>query len=274
MAGYSTSDFLLVWDNFCSLRGTPKWVYSDQGSQLVSAKEMIEASHRTPEQKLEVDMDLVEQETAKHSITWKLAPVESQWRDGRSEAAVKAVKRTLKHMNYQKDLAFHELQSLLYRVMDVINNRPLGVLPSHGAEPGYSPITPNTLLKASRTDFKELTMDRYAPDNHNHAQRQRHMDFVFAEWWQLWMKDVLTGLFPYKKWKAEQYNLREGDICYLMFDSKLGAPTYRLCKVTQVFPDSQNLVRTVEVALRPRDSREKSLPYVHKDLWHTKVSQG
>ena len=98
------------------------------------------------------------------------------------------------------------------------------------------------------------------------------MDKIFVEWWDLWMKEVLSSLFPYKRWRKEEYNVAVGDICYLMFDSSSGAPTFRLCRVEKVYPDKAGLVRTVQVALRPRDARERSLPYVSKDLWRTDVS--
>ena len=36
---------------------------------------------------------------------------------------------------------------------------------------------------------------------------------------------------------------------------------YRLAKVIEVFPDIKGRVRTVRIAYRKRDKREKSLPY-------------
>ena len=35
---YSTEDFMLQFDKFCSIRGKPTWVYTDMGSQLVKAQ--------------------------------------------------------------------------------------------------------------------------------------------------------------------------------------------------------------------------------------------
>ena len=45
-----------------------------------------------------------------------------------------------------------------------------------------------------------------------------------------------------------------------------------MCRIQEVFPDSNGQVRTVKVGMRPRDSRELLLPYKSKDLWLTDVS--
>jgi len=46
----------------------------------------------------------------------------------------------------------------------------------------------------------------------------------------------------------------------------VGKADYRICKVQEVEVDNKGLVRTVTVGMRPRDSREKSLPYKSKKL--------
>ena len=82
----------------------------------------------------------------------------------------------------------------------------------------------------------------------------------------------MGSMIPYKRWRVEKENIAVGDICFLMTDTKVGSPGYRLCRVEAVFPDSNGVVRTVKVAMRPRDSRELLLPYKSKDLWLTDVS--
>ena len=47
---------------------------------------------------------------------------------------------------------------------------------------------------------------------------------------------------------------------------------YRLCKVLSVEKDKKGLVRTAVVGMRPKDSREKSLPYTSKKLSELDVS--
>ena len=80
------------------------------------------------------------------------------------------------------------------------------------------------------------------------------------------MREVFDSLAVYKKWKQEQKNLVVGDICFLMTKNNLGSPAYRLCRVVECFPDAKELVRSVKVEMRPRDSRDVGLPYVSKGL--------
>ena len=46
---------------------------------------------------------------------------------------------------------------------------------------------------------------------------------------------------------------------------------YRLAIITKVFPDEDNLVRTVEIGYRRRDKRESSVDYWKKPLMSERV---
>ena len=113
---------------------------------------------------------------------------------------------------------------------------------------------------------------RYAGLNDKMVERQQLQDDIFDAWWKQWMVEVFDTLMPYRRWKKAYPNLAVGDVCLIMSDNQLGGADYRICKVSEVFPDSQGVVRTVAIVSRPRDAREKSLPYVHKDLKTQKVS--
>ena len=86
------------------------------------------------------------------------------------------------------------------------------------------------------------------------------------------MREVFNSLMPYRRWCKAYPNLSVGDICLLMTDSKVSHPTYRLCRIAEVFPDINGLVRTVRILSRPRDTRESSLPYQVKELTSQTVS--
>ena len=270
--GYSTGAFITAYRSFVHTRGQPKFLYSDPGSQLVAAKKLIDSSEYTPKMQQDVDFDEVQRETAAYGVTWKLCPTESQWRDGRSESAIKALKKTIKHLHGGLKLNFAEFQTLLHQATDIINARPLGVRASNGAEPGYEPITPNTLLKASRTAYVEFDPNKFVSDNDKLVIRQKACDEILIVWWEQYMREVFDSLAVYKRWKKEQKNLEIGDICFLMTKSNLGAPAYRLCRVVECFPDAKELVRSVRVEMRPRDSRDVGLPYVSKGLVSQVVS--
>ena len=56
------------------------------------------------------------------------------------------------------------------------------------------------------------------------------------------------------------------------FDSDISQDHFRMGRITSVQVDKDGLVRTCKVAMRPRDAREKVLPYKAKEWWISNVS--
>ena len=92
------------------------------------------------------------------------------------------------------------------------------------------------------------------------------MEEQLDQWWLLWYSKVFSSLFPFNKWKLEQENLKEGDVCLIKYKEEIGKPDYMLCKVNEVDVHTRDLVRTDRVLMRPKDSRKQSLPYKSKAL--------
>ena len=102
--GYDTESLMIQLKSHIAIRGQFKTVYTDSGSQMRAAKEMLKDGKKP------VDWSEVRQRTAADGVEWKLAPPESQWRDGRSEGAVQALKNTVKHIHqHSNTLNFVEL---------------------------------------------------------------------------------------------------------------------------------------------------------------------
>ena len=117
---------------------------------------------------------------------------------------------------------------------------------------------------------KTATSDKDNPLSHDEPSRlvknQKRMEEVVGAWWNEWYSQVFSSLVPYNKWKKEKTNLEVGDVCLVKYDHKVGKADYRICRVEEVEKDAKGLVRTVTVGMRPRDSREKTLPYKSKKL--------
>ena len=67
-------------------------------------------------------------------------------------------------------------------------------------------------------------------------------------------------------------NLAPGDIVLVAWEAKLGKGQYRIARVLKVDKDGKGLVRTATVEMRPKDAREKSLPYKSKTLFKMVVA--
>ena len=263
--GYSTDDFLLQFESFCALRGQPSWIYSDPGSQLRAAQK--HTTDTLPNDLLKnLDWTEIASRTAHKGTVWKICPSQSQWRDGRSERLIALVKQSFARLHGGQELNYAELQCLMNKASNCVNQRPLGVQHHDGHEPGLAPVTPNTLLQGFRT--KDLVEDesRFDDTPDKYVVRLKMMEKMFHDWWQMFYREAFFHMLPFRKWKKEFPNLLKNDICLLQFKGKLAPADYRMCRVTETYEDANGLVRTVQVALRPRDKREPLLPYSHKDL--------
>ena len=261
---YGTEAFLLQWSGFTALRGHPKLVISDRGSQLVSAAAKLPWSKK--EDPSSWDWSSIAAESARHHTTWKFVPPGSQWRNGLAESRVKAAKHTLSTVLQETALTYAEMVNLLYRVANIINDRPLGVKTLTNDD--LVPLTANHLLlgrAASHISHHDFIEELTESEDINLTHRQAYMQSLLKAWWDLYYIQVFPNLLPFRKYKDSQRhrNFQQGDVCFLKYDSKV-QPSYRLCRVVKVLPDDTGTVRTVEVALRPRNKKEKLLPYKSK----------
>ena len=264
-SGYSTADFLMKHEEFCNRKGIPKKIISDRGSQLVAGSTAV-AQKDMPAQSYDWDR------IARHNIksSWEFVPVGCQWRNP-TEAMVKIMKKALHHsLPKGRELRFSEMETLLSRVAMSINSRPLAiknVSDTNQQEEDMMPLTPNQLLLGHTTS--ERPSMEYSEDNRFSA-RLAYIQSVHAEWWRRWMEDVLPTLIPCRKWKSPTRNMKIGDVAMMVYKGNL-VDDYRLVRVVQVFPDERGLIRTVKVAYRRKDRREKPEVYKSKPLAEEEV---
>ena len=80
MHDYGTGAFLLQWENFTALRGCPKLVWSDRGSQLTSAGNYVTWSAR--EDPSTWGWDEISAQAARQGTSWRFVPAGCQFRNG------------------------------------------------------------------------------------------------------------------------------------------------------------------------------------------------
>ena len=263
--GYSTADFLLMHDRFCTMKGIPSKIVSDRGTQLVASSIVI-AENDLPGRAY--DWDRVTRENS--CSTWEFVPIGCQFRN-LTESMVKIVKKALHHaLPGGKRLTFSEFETLLGRVELSVNSRPLGlanVSNSCQQEDVLQPLTPNMMLLGRNS--AEVPPMNYACDSRFSA-RVAYVQSIHQDWWSRWIEEVLPTLIPCKKWKQRQKNLRVGDIVMLSYKGNL-VDDYRLARVTQTFPDNQGLVRSVMIKFRKKMKGESGSQYRSRPLVTEKV---
>ena len=183
-------------------------------------------------------------------------------RNGMAEAAVKLVKSTLSlTIASQATLTYSELDTLFSIVANLVNQRPIAV--RNHTEDELHAITPNDLLlQRSRNCVPGATYG----DNDSLTRRQQVMRELEETWWNMWVRQTLPHLVPYRKWKHEHRSLRPKDIVLVLYSKQVGKGDYRLGRVLRVHPDNHGIVRTVTVGLRGKERSVGTLPYVPKPL--------
>ena len=117
---YSSQEVLKTLRRFASLRGWPLKISSDPGSQLQSASGNMTTWWP------QMQKDLAELSTSQ-GFEWDIRPANSPWRQGKSEVSIKIVKRLLKIAMGESKLTTSDLQTVLFEVANLCNERPVGI---------------------------------------------------------------------------------------------------------------------------------------------------
>ena len=234
---YDTDALLQAIRRFMNLRGTPKVIYSDQGSQMVAASKEVGVCLEL------INWDVVYGWCTKREIEWRLVPVGGQHMNACSESLIRICKKTLADVLHAKQVNFVELQTVLYEVAQIMNCRPLGIYNKPGDDPlDGGPITPNHLLLGRATAAVPLL--KY--ENVALTKRIRFLQTVVEEFWAKWKVAAFQSLLPQYKWHRKYRSLKVGDIVLINDeDSKVGE--FKLGKVVGTKQGKDGHVRTVFV---------------------------
>ena len=153
-------------------------------------------------------------------------------------------------------LTLNETFTLLAEVANLLNERPVGLKPTDTSCLDY--LSPNSLLlgrnspRISAGPFQPEE-DSYTDDPRAIRSRFLLVQSIVDQYWKTWMKWYFPTLLLRQKWHTDKRNVAVGDICVLK-DSNAFRGEWRLCKVTNVFPDERGKVRNVEVMVKPKQS--------------------
>ncbi|CAG7784684.1 unnamed protein product [Allacma fusca] len=138
----STEGFIAALRRFVARRGRPSHIFSDNGTNFVSAdKELkeIQAILTSKEFNTAVSRNLQNEE-----IEWQFNPPSAQHMGGLWESAVKSTKFHLKRVLGGADMTFDELSTALTQIEAALNSRPLCPDSTHPDE--IAAITPGHFL--------------------------------------------------------------------------------------------------------------------------------
>ena len=237
----ATSDSLVAClSRFCSRRGLPLTIHSDNGSTMIGAKNELSDLYsvlQTPETQNCIQSYLLNQR-----VRWDLTPVKAPHFGGLWEAAVKAAKYHLKRVVGQRIYTYDELETILCQAEACLNSRPLGTMASHPLD-GMVPLTPGHFLVGRALKAYPTEKINFNPTP---LQRWAHCNQVSQKFWKRWSNEYMQQLQRAVKWHRKTKNFKVGDLVLLTDGNSLMCQ-WTNAKVVAVYPGQDGVVRAVDV---------------------------
>ena len=214
--------------------GRVRTVHSDRGTQLVAAGQLnLRDDDDQPPTGGPIAAHLPD-------VEWTHGAPKASWEQGGAERFVGLAKTELRfqlRQQHQRRLTYEEYHTLLYRVAATLNDRPLILSPEIGEA-----ITPNHLLHF----FAEGGRESDGLHSSALTPSKRRLDEHLRSWWERFSLALSKTQHREAKWKTASDNLQAGDVV-LMLDKPTPFGSFKLARVSAVFPDAHNLVRKVQV---------------------------
>lgn len=239
----SAESFLQAYSRFVALRGHPRKLWSDRGTNFIGAKPALRELHKHLTCVQAVSMEDV---AARNETEWKweFHPADAPHRNGAAEAAVKLLKRALMSLGGTTgSLTWGELQTLFYQAANLTNERPIDAR-AQEQEDSVEYLTPNSLILGRAS----LEGDTSGLDLETHSWRRlRAIQIGVDRFWAKWRELAGPNLFVRHKWHRAQRNIKVGDLVWIADPNALRGQ-FKLGRIVTVYPDSKGIVRDADIA--------------------------
>ena len=256
---YSTQSVLHCLRRLMADRGQVKLLISDPGTQLKgAASELAEVREGW-------DDDELVRLGASVGVQWQFTMAASAHQNGVTEILVKMVKGVMKSLMKAIGttvLFLNEMFTVFKETAQLVNERPIGLKPNRATDNEY--LSPNSLLLGRCSDRISAGpfQSKASFDNDPHSDKTRYLlvQKIVNQFWTVWTKQYFPTLLVRQKWNTKQRNFQIGDICS-MKDPNAMRGEWRMCRVKEVYPDSDGVVRNVMVTVSPPSHTTGSRDY-------------
>lgn len=230
--------FIMTMRRFCSRRGKPTRVFSDNGTNFVGAHSQLKelgqylANHATE----------LSESFANESVEWIFIPPHSPHFGGLWEAGVKSIKHHLKRVLGLTHLTFESLYTLLVQVEAIVNSRPISPLSSCPTD--LLPLTPGHFLIGR--PLTSLPSPDVCDLSSNRLSAYQHLQKLWHHIWIRWSKEYINELQVRKKWKTTREHLKIGTLVLIREDN-LPPLCWQLGRVVELHPGSDGISRVVSL---------------------------
>ena len=230
-----TSDaFLNGLRCFVSVRGSVTKLYSDNGTNFVGARNLLETEAKKYLSQKNIEFSFNTPNSSHQGGIWE-----------RQIRTIRAVLNDILRQSNRLDSA--SLRTAFYEVAAIVNNRPLGTVNISNDE--ETPVTPNMIM----TGRKESTPP--PPGQFDEAiycrARWKRVQWIAEEFWRKWKLEYLDNITRRQKWTRPEDNLKVGDVV-LIVESNEPRNCWNVGRVEGVYPGKDGLVRKAKIKLGSR----------------------
>lgn len=231
-----TDSFLNAFYRMTCRRGTPKEIFSDNGTNFVGAY------HELKELYEQINKEKIISTTAHKGIKWHFQPPSASHFGGVHEIMIKCAKRAVYSILKGADVTDEELQTAFIGAESLINSRPLSYQSSNPSD--NTVLTPNHFLCGQLGgEFAPESVDTTVFDI---RKRWRLVQEIVSHIWKRWLRELVPAIAGRKKWFREQQDYSTGDVV-LVIDPGLPRKQWRLGRIVDKFPGVDGHTRVVTV---------------------------
>jgi hypothetical protein len=231
-----TDSFLQALQRFICRRGSVRVIRSDNGTNFVgAAKELRDAVRKLSHTRIE---DYLRQ----RSIQWQFNPPAASHMGGVWERQIRTIRKLLNMLLKEQSINDESLTTLMCLIESIINSRPLTTVSDDYRD--LEPLTPNHLLLLRHAAV--VPPGQFVQQDNYSRKRWRQVQYLSDVFWRRWTREYLPTLQLRQKWTKSARNIEVGDVVILM-DDNTPRNTWPLGRVTEAFPGSDGLVRSVVI---------------------------
>ncbi|XP_039550287.1 uncharacterized protein LOC120495005 [Pimephales promelas] len=231
-----TSSCINALRRFISRRGQVSHIRSDNGTNFVGTeRELREALAVVNHQKIQKAL-------LQSGVKWSFNTPAASHHGGTWERIIRMVRQVLNSVLHQQSVDDEGLQTFLCEVEAILNDRPITRVSDDPND--LEPLTPNHILLLKGKPA--LPPGLFEKSDLYTKRRWRQVQFLSDLFWHRWIREYLPLLQERQRWSKDKRSFIIGDIV-IVADSTAPRGSWLLGKVLQTFPDSQGLVRSVEI---------------------------
>lgn len=179
-----------------------------------------------------------------------LAP-KKVWQNGVSESLIRLVKRGLCVSIFESVFILGELQTALFNVANLINERPIGMKPGSDLDLGTY-LSPNDLLLGRVSSCSPSG----SYDINDHPKRLEPIQKIIHNFCRKWQRDYFPTLLVRQKWHTSRRDIRVGDVV-LVQNGNAVKGKWKLAQGIEAIPGRDGIARDVKLRYNLKKAGEK-----------------